>query len=100
MSRATMSAQVSELERKLGVRLFQRTTRAVRLTEAGEAYRSALGGVVGQAAQAAEIAQSYQSEAIGRMRVTAPDELVDLTVDGVRRDRPVTPFSSQGPSAT
>lgn len=34
-SRATLSAQVRELEEQLGVRLFDRTTRAVRLTEAG-----------------------------------------------------------------
>lgn len=75
MSRATVSAQIGDLERRLGVRLFQRSTRHVRLTEAGEAYRDALGGVVGQVSQAAQVAESYQSEAVGRIRITAPDEL-------------------------
>lgn len=76
MSRATVSAQVGELERQLGVRLFQRSTRAVRLTEAGAAYRTALGGVVSQATQAAQIAEGYQQQAVGKIRVTAPDEIV------------------------
>lgn len=80
MSRATVSAQVGDLEQRLGVRLFHRSTRHVRLTEAGEAYRVALGGVAGQAAEASRIAQSYQLEAVGRIRLSAPDELVDRFV--------------------
>lgn len=77
MSRATVSAQIGDLERRLGVRLFHRSTRHVRLTEAGEAYRDALGGVVGQVSRAAQVAESYQTEAIGRIRLTAPDELCE-----------------------
>ena len=76
MSRATVSAQIGDLERRLGVRLFQRSTRAVRLTEAGAAYRTALGGVVGQATQAAQIAESFQQQAVGRIRISAPDDIV------------------------
>ncbi|MGN6488560.1 MAG: LysR family transcriptional regulator [Devosia sp.] len=75
MSRATVSAQVGELERRLGVRLFQRSTRAVRLTEAGHAYRQALGGVADQAQEAALVAQGHQQALSGRIRLTAPDEL-------------------------
>lgn len=80
MSRATVSAQIGELERRLGVRLFQRSTRHVRLTEAGEAYRVALGGVAGQVEEAERIAQSFQTEAIGKIRLTAPDELCERYV--------------------
>lgn len=80
MSRATASAQISDLERRLGVRLFHRSTRHVRLTEAGEAYRAALGGVVGQVGEATRIAQSYQLEAVGRIRLSAPDELAERFV--------------------
>ena len=80
MSRATVSAQISDLEKRLGVRLFHRSTRAVRLTEAGEAYRVALGGVIGQVTEASQIAESYQSEAVGKIRLTAPDELVERYV--------------------
>lgn len=80
MSRATVSAQIADLEQRLGVRLFHRSTRAVRLTEAGAAYRAALGGLVGQAAQAANVAQSFQQEAVGRIRISAPDELCERFV--------------------
>ena len=80
MSRATVSAQVGDLERRLGVRLFHRSTRAVRLTEAGEAYRVALGGVIGQVAEASQIAGSYQSEAVGKLKLSAPEELVESFV--------------------
>lgn len=80
MSRATVSAQIGDLEKRLGVRLFQRSTRAVRLTEAGEAYRVALGGVSGQVEEAERIAQSFQTEAIGKIRLTAPDELCERYV--------------------
>lgn len=75
MGRATLSAQIADLERRLGVRLFQRSTRHVRLTEAGEAYRNALGGVIGQVTQARQVAESYQTEAVGKIRITAPEEL-------------------------
>lgn len=37
-TRAQISKQVAELERELGVRLFERSTRALRLTPAGEAF--------------------------------------------------------------
>ena len=74
LGRATVSAQVQDLERRLGIRLFQRTTRAVVLTEAGSAYLQALSGVMPQVREAERAAASFQHEAVGRMRVsTAPD---------------------------
>lgn len=74
LSRATVSAQVSDLERRLGVRLLQRSTRRVALTEAGRAYRDGLAGVLAQAGVAEQLAASYQTEAVGRLRVSAPME--------------------------
>ncbi|MHC5542246.1 LysR family transcriptional regulator, partial [Singulisphaera rosea] len=38
ISQSTLSAQVKELERDLGTPLFDRTGRAVRLSEAGKAF--------------------------------------------------------------
>lgn len=40
MTRQAVSKQVSELERDLGLRLFDRTTNRVELTEAGTVFRS------------------------------------------------------------
>ncbi|MEM7541385.1 MAG: LysR family transcriptional regulator [Pseudomonadota bacterium] len=42
MSRAMASKRIRALEEELGVRLFDRTTRAARLTEAGEEYQAHL----------------------------------------------------------
>lgn len=74
LSRATVSAQVQDLERRLGIRLLQRTTRTVSLTEAGTAYLQALSGVLPQVREAERAATSFQQEAVGRLRVSsAPD---------------------------
>jgi DNA-binding transcriptional LysR family regulator len=75
MSRATVSAQIQALEKRLGTRLLQRTTRVVTLTEAGAAYRDALQGVLPQIREAERAAGSFQHEAVGRMRISAAPDL-------------------------
>lgn len=75
MSRATVSAQIATLERRLGVRLLQRDTRNVLLSEAGMAYRQALAGVLPQVREAERAALSFHQEAIGRLKISAPPDL-------------------------
>ena len=43
---ATLSRRIAEMERKFGVRLFDRTTRRVDLTEAGRRYFERCGDLV------------------------------------------------------
>ena len=38
ISQSSLSQQIARLEKELGVRLFDRTTRTIRITEAGQAY--------------------------------------------------------------
>jgi DNA-binding transcriptional LysR family regulator len=78
MSRATVSAQVQALEAKLGVRLLQRSTRAVVLTEAGAAYYQSLVGVIPQIREAERAALSYQEEVVGRLKMTVPPEFAQM----------------------
>lgn len=72
MSKAAVSRYVGELESRLGVRLLNRTTRKLSLTEEGELFyvrcKELLAGV--DAAES-EIT-SRTGEAIGLLRVTAP----------------------------
>jgi DNA-binding transcriptional LysR family regulator len=75
MSRATVGAQVQALEKRLGIRLLRRTTRSVALTEAGAAYRQALAGVLPQVREAERAAGAFQTEAVGRLRISAPPDL-------------------------
>jgi DNA-binding transcriptional LysR family regulator len=75
LTRSTVSAQVAELEARLGLRLFHRSTRLVRLTAAGEAYRSRLGDLVERVDMAERAAKAEHSEPEGRLRITAPPDL-------------------------
>ena len=75
MRRATVGAQIRALETRLGVRLLQRSTRSVTLTEAGAAYLAALGGIAGQLREAERAATAFQTEAVGRLRIAAPPDL-------------------------
>lgn len=75
IGRATVGAQVAALEARLGVRLLQRSTRAVRLTEAGRAYQAALAGITDQIRGAERAATAFQTEAVGRLRIAAPPDL-------------------------
>ena len=75
LGRATVGAQVRALEQRLGVRLLQRSTRMVVLTEAGVAYREALKGIPAQVLEAERVATAFQTEAVGRLRIAAPPDL-------------------------
>lgn len=75
LSRATVSAQVAELEQRLGVRLLHRSTRAVRLTPAGQAYRDQLADLPQRVGAAERAARAEQTAPEGRLRVTGPPDL-------------------------
>lgn len=75
LTRATVSAQVAELEARLGVRLLHRSTRSVRLTPAGAAYRARLVDLPARMDEAERAARAEQTAPEGRLRVTAPPDL-------------------------
>lgn len=75
LSRVTVSAQVAELEARLGVRLLHRSTRSVRLTPAGAAYRERLADLPGRLDEAERAARAEQTAPEGRLRVTAPPDI-------------------------
>lgn len=69
---ASISRQVSQLEDSLGLRLLNRTTRQLSLTEAGELFYERVSHVVEDLAEADEIVQSLHGGPSGLLRVTAP----------------------------
>ncbi|MCG6658828.1 LysR family transcriptional regulator [Halomonas campisalis] len=72
LSRTRLSRQVMALEEHLGVRLLQRTTRRLHLTEAGERYLARAQGIL-QALEEAEIEVGRGSSEIrGRLRINGP----------------------------
>jgi DNA-binding transcriptional LysR family regulator len=72
LSKSAVSKQVSRLEDRLGVRLLNRTTRRLSLSEAGEAFYERCRRVLAEA-EAAEAAVSHLAAAPrGTLRVNAP----------------------------
>jgi DNA-binding transcriptional LysR family regulator len=72
MSRAMASKLVRGLEDGLGVRLLNRSTRRLSLTEPGERYYRRIGEVLLRLAEAEAEAAQLQIEPRGRLRVSAP----------------------------
>jgi DNA-binding transcriptional LysR family regulator len=72
---STVSAKLAQLEDDLGVRLFERTTRVVRLTDAGHRYRELTTPAVEALAEARRAISDLRAAPSGLLRVTAPMEL-------------------------
>src|SRR5437868_10648998 len=54
VSPSALSQSIRHLETRLGIRLLNRSTRSVSLTEAGEAYLARIGPALGQVVEAGE----------------------------------------------
>ncbi len=63
---------ISALEEQLGVKLFQRTTRHVRLTDAGQRYFTDCKRILSEVKTAEDAVNGIVGEAAGQMIVTAP----------------------------
>jgi DNA-binding transcriptional LysR family regulator len=68
---AAVTRLVSDLEKHLGVRLLQRTTRRLSLTPAGEAYLGRLRPILGEIEEADAMALSHSREMSGTVRILA-----------------------------
>lgn len=78
--KSKLSRRVAELEARLGVRLLQRTTRKLSLTQAGEIYHRHCVAMREQAEAANEAVLRVQSEPRGTVRVTCPVTLAQSTI--------------------
>lgn len=70
--KSRLSRRVVQLEERLGVRLLQRTTRKLVLTDVGERYLRHCQAMLLEAEQADETVASLTSEPRGRLRVSCP----------------------------
>ena len=78
--RSTVSFRVAQLEDRLGERLLERTTRSLRLTEAGAAYYARVAPALEAMREAEETLESRKAGPSGVMRVTAPFESGQLVL--------------------
>jgi DNA-binding transcriptional LysR family regulator len=92
MSPPVVTRLVAELEALLRTRLFQRTTRRVALTEAGEAYLIRVRQILQDIAEADAIAAAHTQELAGRLRINAQPVLATYFVapmmSGFRKQHP------------
>lgn len=84
LPKSTVSRKVAALEERLDVRLLQRTTRSLSLTDEGAAYYERAARALADLDEASEAAAGTRVEPRGLVKVTAP---VDL---GARFVAPVT----------
>jgi DNA-binding transcriptional LysR family regulator len=78
--KSKLSRRVADLEARLGVRLLQRTTRKLSLTQAGEQYHRHCVAMREQAEAADEAVALVQSEPRGTVRITCPVTLAQTTI--------------------
>ncbi|MCB9553009.1 MAG: LysR family transcriptional regulator [Myxococcales bacterium] len=72
LPKSTVSRRLAELEAGLGVRLLERTTRRLRLTEVGETYHAACLRVMAEAEAAQQAVMETRRAPHGVLRITAP----------------------------
>ncbi len=95
LPKSTVSTKVSRLEERLGVRLLQRTTRSLGLTDAGAAFFERASRVVADIEETERQISTMQSDPRGNLRVTAP---VDITASYL--GAPVAAFCLRYPQVT
>src|SRR5215831_7462237 len=71
-SPAAVTRALASLERRIGTRLFHRTTRVIRLTEAGERYLAVCRRLLADLEEADRAAAGERTAPRGMLNVTAP----------------------------
>jgi DNA-binding transcriptional LysR family regulator len=90
VSTTTLSNMVAKVERQLGIRLFNRTTRSVALSDAGRDFIDRVGPAVSDIRAAMIAARSRQEVPSGTLRINAfataaREVLAPLVLDFIRR---------------
>jgi DNA-binding transcriptional LysR family regulator len=80
--RSTLSRQIQRLEEELGVRLMERTTRRVRLTDVGESYFQRCAYALDMIDAAGSGAREAAAQPRGTLRVTAPIDIARDVLSG------------------
>ena len=79
-SKATLSRRVAEFEQSLGVRLIERGSLSLRLTEEGRTLQERTEGLLSEIAEAGEMVALGASTPRGRLRVSAPVVLAHVAL--------------------
>jgi DNA-binding transcriptional LysR family regulator len=80
VSVSSLSQRLRDMEARLGVRLLNRTTRSVALTEAGEMLLSRVSPALSDVRDALDRVRGLGDMPSGRLRINAPPPAVDLVL--------------------
>jgi DNA-binding transcriptional LysR family regulator len=80
VSVSSLSQRLRDMEERLGVRLMNRTTRSVALTEAGELLSARIGPAMQDVGDALDQVRGLRDVPSGRLRINAPPPVVDLVM--------------------
>lgn len=83
MQKSTVSRRIALLEERLGVRLINRTTRKLRLTEVGQAYYERCRQIMVDFAEAEQAVMQLQQAPSGLLKISAPIEFGQLLLGRV-----------------
>lgn len=72
LPKSTISRKITQLEERLGVRLIQRTTRSLNLTDTGSAYYNQCSRILAEIEEANLAVTQMQSTPTGNLRISAP----------------------------
>jgi DNA-binding transcriptional LysR family regulator len=72
LSRAVVSYHLKKLETQLEVKLLNRSTRSINLTEAGQAFYQRCRIIAEQASAANQQIENFKNEAIGLLKISCP----------------------------
>jgi DNA-binding transcriptional LysR family regulator len=75
-----LSQRLRDMEERLGVRLMNRTTRSVGLTEAGELLLARVGPAMRDVSDALDQVRGLRGVPSGRLRINAPPPSIDLVL--------------------
>ncbi len=77
---STVSRKISELEKALGVRLLERSTRKLRMTEIGQDYYERCRRGLEEFETANLLVRDSQAEVSGRLRLSGPPSLSEMVI--------------------
>jgi DNA-binding transcriptional LysR family regulator len=77
---SSLSQRLRDMEERLGVRLMNRTTRSVALTEAGESLLARVGPAMADVGNALDHVRGLRGIPSGRLRINAPPPAIDLVL--------------------
>lgn len=90
--KSTVSRKLAQLEERLGVRLIQRTTRKLSLTDVGQVYYERIRTVITDIATAEKVVHDMQATPRGLLRVTAAVDFTERCLSTIVGD-----FAAQHP---